>query len=688
MIPILYEASERQFISNGIGRLADAVSCVVTEERNGKYELELEYPVSGKHYGEIQEGAIICAVPSDGKEKQPFVVYEISKPLKGVVTVYAEHVSYLLTKSVAMPFTATSAPDAMAGISVAAVTQIPFQFWTSVTTSADFSNTEPTSIRSLLGGMAGSILDVYGGEYEWDKWTVKLHNNRGQDRGVTIRYGKNLTDLTSTTSTADAYTGIVPYARWSDEQGHESVLTLPEKVVWNEHRTDYAFDMAVPMDFSDQFSGDSAPTESELREISTAYINRSNSWQIDTNLKVSFVALWQTEEYKNIAPLQRVNLCDIVTVIHPELGVNAQLKVVKTEYDVLQERYNSLELGYLKSNFGTQVAEDAQAGLGEIREELNVRTTQLEQYVNEATTLITGGLGGTVVINQDANGKPFEICILGDSDDIEEATKIWRWNENGLGYSSTGYNGQYALAMTNNGAIVADFITAGKMSANMLQGGTLSLGGLDNVNGSLRIYDETGAEIGSWTKDGVTVTKGEITGTLIRFLDGDSYISTNEIRSKALRIYNDGGHVGSWTADYDSHGQVQNRLWSGAPIKVGTEWMDNPSVFASGCQSPVYEQTSDRRQKTDIEEIDTEKARAFIMGLNPVRFEYKNFDTGKVHHGFIAQDVQEAVRDDWDVVRQDGDGMLSLNYTEIIADLVKTVQGLADEIEQMKGARQ
>lgn len=679
MIPILYEPSEKQFLSNGIGRLADAVSCVVTEERNGKYELEMEYPVTGRHYAEIKEGTIISAIPSDGKDRQPFVVYEISRPLDGVVTVYAEHISYLLTKSVAMPFKAQTAADAMAGMKVNAVTQIPFEFWTNSTANGNFENTEPTSVRSLLGGMVGSILDVYGGEYEWDKWTVKLYNHRGQDRGVSIRYGKNLTDLTSETSTANAYTGIAPFARYTTELGEERVVTLTEKVLWGEHRDDYAYDVVVPMDFSDRFESDT-PTEEALRKIATEYLSRSQEWEIDTSLKVSFVALWQTDEYKNIAPLQRVRLCDTVTVVHPELGVDAKLKVVKTEYDVLQERYDSIELGTPRVNFASKVA----SGIDELRTEVSVKTNQLEQYINEATTLITGGLGGSVIIVRDANGKPVEICIA-DTDDLNTAQNVWRWNKNGLGFSSTGYSGTFGTAITVDGRIVADFITAGKMSANILRGGTLSLGGVDNVNGVLRIYDADGTEIGSWTKDGIVIKKGKLIGTTIRFIDGESYINNNDVRSKNLRVYSNGGHVGSWTGDQ----QVHHRLWSGAPIRVGTEWGENPSILASGCESPYYNNSSDRRQKKDIEEIDSEKARAFIMGLKPVRYKYREYDKGKVHHGMIAQEVQEALQDDWDVVRADSQGMLSLNYVEIIADLVKMVQGLANEIEEMKkGAEQ
>ena len=214
MKPILFEINEKQFKTNGLGRLSEAISCTVTEERNGSYELALRYPLTGKKYKDLTLGRIILARHSDGADMQPFRIYKITKPMNGVVEVYAEHISYQLSKIPVMPFTAASVTAALDGLVSNSAESNPFTVWTDKTTKATFKVTHPASFRSLLGGTEGSILDVYGkGDFEWDMWTVKLHGNRGTDSGVEIRYGKNLTELEATDDTSNVYTGVCPYRR-------------------------------------------------------------------------------------------------------------------------------------------------------------------------------------------------------------------------------------------------------------------------------------------------------------------------------------------------------------------------------------------------------------------------------------------------------------------------------------------
>lgn len=192
MIPRLYDASATSFDDLGIGALSDAISCVVEEERNGLYELTMEYPIGGAHYDDIVLDAIITAVPSDGADTQPFRIYAITKPISGIVTINAHHISYQLSNIPVMPFSASSVADAFTKLATYAAEDCPFEFWTDKTTTASFSVDYPESIRAKLGGQSGSILDAYGGEYEFDGYTVKLHASRGSDRGVTLRYGKHL----------------------------------------------------------------------------------------------------------------------------------------------------------------------------------------------------------------------------------------------------------------------------------------------------------------------------------------------------------------------------------------------------------------------------------------------------------------------------------------------------------------
>lgn len=501
MTPILFDSGTTEFSSNGLGKLADATSCTVTEERNGPYELEMTYPVSGALYQDIQLSAIILAKPSDGANEQPFRIYSISRPIGGIVTVNAEHISYQLTHIPCAPFTASTAAEAMAGLKSNAAEDCPFDFWTDKAASANFAVKTPASIRSRLGGIEGSILDIYGGEYEWDGYTVKLHASRGKDNGVLIKYGKNLTDLKQEESIQNTITGVYPY--WASSEGE--LVQLPEKVILAPSAANYPYHRTIPLDLSAEFK--EAPAEDALREAAESYISGSGIGTPTVSLTVSFVALWQTEEYQDIAPLERVGLCDTVAVEFEKLGVSAKAKVIKTVYNVLLERYDSIDLGEAKSNLATTIAVQQKT----IEEKTS--SSFLKESIDRATGWITGANGGSVILHKDGNGRLYEILVM-DTDDIATAQSVWRWNKNGWGHSSTGYDGPFGTAATIDGQIVADFITAGTMLANRIKGGTLTLGGKDNGNGILEVLNEQGNEVCRISNTGLKTTEGEFSGTV------------------------------------------------------------------------------------------------------------------------------------------------------------------------------
>lgn len=460
MKPRLYPENETNFESNGLGPLSDALTCTVEENRNGAFELSMEYPVTGVLFDELKHGSIIFAPPNDSSEPQPFRVYGKSTPLSGVVTVRAKHISYQLSHIPVSPFTAGSCAAALQGLKTNAVEPCPFDFWTDKETVATFTVKEPASARSLLGGVAGSVLDVYGGEYEFDRYKVKLHKARGTDSGVVIAYGKNLVDIDQEESIENTITGVYPY--YKDTDGN--VLELPEKVVSSVSAQNFPYPRTVPLDCSQEWQ--ETPSVEQLRAYASAYVEKEGIGVPAVSLKVSFVPLWQTEEYKAIAPAERLNLCDIATVRFEKLGVNARAKVVQTIYDVLAGRYESVTLGEASTNLAdTIVAQD---------KAINAKadTSDLEAAAASASAWITGNKGGYVVLRRNADGQPYELLIM-DKPTIEEATKVWRFNKSGLGYSSTGYNGTYGLAMTQDGQIVADYITTGTLSANLLRAGVL-----------------------------------------------------------------------------------------------------------------------------------------------------------------------------------------------------------------------
>lgn len=489
---LLYPQSESNFNNNGIGALSDAISCNITEERNGIYELEMQYPISGLHYSEIKNRSIIFVKPDPYRDPQPFRVYRITKPLSGQVTVYGQHISYDLSGIVVSPFSASSCLAALQGIETYSSTENPFTFWTDKSNTGNFSVDVPSSVRSLLGGTEGSILDVYKGEYEFDRWDVKLWNQRGQNSGVTIRYGKNLTDLQQDENISNIATGVYPYWKGSDNE----LVELPEKIV-NAPGT-YHFTKIIPLDFSGDFQD--KPSEDQLRQRAEQYVEDNEIGVPAVSITVAFQPLEQTEEYKDIALLERINLCDTVTVEYPELGVSATAKCVKTVYDVLKDKYSSIELGEAKTNIADTIANQQK-----VIEETPT-TSFMQQAITNATNIITGNKGGYVIMrDSNGDGEPDEILIM-DTPSINTSQKVWRWNNGGLGYSSSGYNGPYSTAITQDGAIVANFITAGILNGNLIKTGriqSLTPGGP---------YFDFSANGG----------KGEIASSVLKGVDDDS----------------------------------------------------------------------------------------------------------------------------------------------------------------------
>lgn len=508
---LLYPSTEQEFADNGLGALSDTISCQVTEELNGAFEATLEYSVMGNHYEDIAPRCIIFAKPNPYSDPQPFRVYRITKPLSGRVTVYAEHISYDLSGYPVEPFTASSAAEAMSKLKSAAVVDNPFTFYTDKSTAAKMEVTQPSSVRSLLGGSTGSILDVYGGEYEFDRWTVKLLGQRGANNGVSIRYGKNLTDLEQDENISNVSTGIYPYYK----DGDGNLVTLPEKIV-NAPGT-YDFAKIIPVDLSDKF--EEQPTQEQLREATEKYVRDNNIGVPTVSITVAFQPLEQTEEYKDIALLEKVKLGDTVNVEYDKLGVSATAKCVKTTYDALKDRYISVELGDAKTNIADTIVKQQQ----EIDEKPS--DSMLQNAVNNATNWITGTNGGYVVIHKNGEEQPYEILIM-DKPDIETAQKVWRWNQGGLGYSNNGYNGPYETAITQDGSIVASFITTGILTANLIKAGILQ-----SSNGKTSINMETGDcnMYGTYTSEW---TRSDGTGKIM-------------INPNGMTFYLNGNHRGS-----------------------------------------------------------------------------------------------------------------------------------------------
>ena len=482
---ILYDHDEEAFTSNGLGALPDAASCTVTEERNGGYEVEMEYPLTGSHFRDIQKRRILYVKPNPYDDPQPFRIYSITKPINGIVTVHAAHLSYDTSGSIVklFPADAGSASAAMSYLKNFSVPSTPFTFFTNVGKSGTMSVPKPSSIRSLLGGSDGSILDTFGGEYLFDKWNISLLESRGSNRGVTIRYGKNMTDLEQEENDTDFYTGVYPF--WYSESENGGLVTLSANDGIVNAPGNYDFVKIMPLDLSSEdFSKETTdsegytttiekPTEAELLAAAQKYIANNKIGIPKVSLDVSFVMLAQTEEYKDFARLETVKLCDTVTVEFEKLGVKTTAKCIKTVYNVLTDKYDSIELGEPKSSLAETVSNQ-----GTLIEEASDKS-YMERAIQNATDLIMSGkLGGYVTVTKN------EIYIA-DNKDLDKAVKVWRWNSGGLGYSSSGKDGPFGTAMTSDGKIVADYISTGNLDCSVLN--------VSNIHGDSILVDTIGA---------------------------------------------------------------------------------------------------------------------------------------------------------------------------------------------------
>lgn len=348
MIPILYEKNEIYFTSNGLGRLRDCISCTVTEERNGIYECDFEYPVTGANFDKIQCGRIIGVTHDESDDIQPFDIVSYSRPIDGVVEFHAVHISYRQSSMVTWATGINSLADAFDAFENCYPSNPlgqdaggnPFTYLTDKESTgyvAAFDGT-PRTIRSLLGGVEGSILDSYGGEYEWDKWFVRLHSARGEAKDYTIRYGKNLTEFQDDTDYAEVYNTCIPY--WVSSEG--TVIMGGE--VSSSQQIFGVSDRCVPLDLTDKF--EEQPSVSALENMARDIMASHHSYLPSQNIKIDFV---RTQEGA-LQNLTRFKLCDSVNVVFPFYNVSASYKIVRTVWNVLNDRFDEMELGNLSSS--------------------------------------------------------------------------------------------------------------------------------------------------------------------------------------------------------------------------------------------------------------------------------------------------------------------------------------------------
>ena len=461
MKPILFSPTSTSFATNGIGRLSDAITCIVHEARNGEFELEMTYPVGGAHYADIVHSAIIVAKPSARRTNQAFRIYKVTRPMGGRITVLAQHISYQMSFIPVAPFTAVGGlAGALAALRANAVESCPFTLSADFTSAVNYSIATPKSLRSCLGGSQGSLLDIYGGgEWEFNNYAATLHRSRGQDSGYTIEYGKNLIDLKQEQNIQDTYTGIYPFYKSDDAM---TVLTTNPKVIRANTAANYPFQRTIEKDFTDQF--DTTPTEAALRVAAESFVAANNIGIPNVSISLDFVNLPDTVEYKHLST-ENVDLCDLVTVRFAKLGVNAKSKIVDIKYDVLRERYASIELGDRRASLAGTIVDEM--------DQLAIMPTkaQMHRSIDMATGVLNKGQGGYVIYNRNNDGHPNETLYLDENSggNLYASQHVLRINYAGIGFSGSGYGGPYS------------------QSWDLL--GHLTLGGINNSYGDFMILD-------------------------------------------------------------------------------------------------------------------------------------------------------------------------------------------------------
>lgn len=516
MIPILYDAFETDFETNGIGLLTDTVSCQATEERNGAYEAILTYPAKGHLSEYIKEQSIIKIKANDTDEPQLFRIYKSGKQINNNTTYYAEHISYELTANPVEHFSVSgvNAADALNKLLGAAVLPHRYSADSDITTVNNTSIDDVVSVRKALGGIEGSILDTYGGEYHFNNYKIKLLKNRGKDNGLTIEYGKNLIDAKQEKNIANIVTAIFPYAKYQTEEKEEIYVSLKEKIIKADNSEKYAYTRCSVVDFSQDFESGTAITEEMLRTKAIAYLKKLST-EPDVNITLSYAQLKKTKDYKNMQIMEDIAICDTVTVRIDKLNINVKAKVVKTKYDSLKERYESMEIGSIRTNLVKELT-NIQKETAELIKNNGNRAEeirkQIEQTIKDVTAAITGNSGGHVVLHPAQN--PQEIFVL-DENNLNTAKNVWRWNLSGLGHSSTGINGPFTTAMTADGQIVADCITAGELTGAIIKAGTIRAEALDIEyrNSVIKYTDDAKAEAIE-----TSITKIESTAEELRLL--------------------------------------------------------------------------------------------------------------------------------------------------------------------------
>lgn len=484
--------------TGGIGELPEAFDADAVEVANGLKEASFKIPTSALHYKDITKGSYIKIKDGEYHGPQIYEVYQITKPMNGIVTVKMQHISYILGKATVLPFSSTGVSNTINNMLSHLVGDFPFTMDTDIANSSStFELTIPRSFRGTIAGWRGSLLDVFGGELDWDNLNVHLLRSRGRDNGVRIEYGKNLVDIEQEESITEVYDAVLGYAVVDDVTTCGAVQKI---TITNSPRT-------LNVDFSDQFSANNPPTVAQLNTLAMQYAVSNGVGKPHINLNIKFAPLWKTDEYKDVSQLERVGLFDTVHVYFEKLGVDAEAKVITTHYDFINEKPISIELGDAKPNLNKMLGKQ----VGMVAEEQRKEVNAVESAMNDLSSAILNSLG-LFVTKVEKSGGGYQY-YLHNKPKLNESQYQWTINAGGFAVSQD-YGATWSAGIDVDGNAVFNSLAANVINAMTITGST--------VNGAVIVFDPDG--------NPVTAQRSALGNGGVKFTgDGDFTIETQTV---------------------------------------------------------------------------------------------------------------------------------------------------------------
>lgn len=431
MKPILYKANETTFETYGLGEI-DATKSLVTRERNGNYTLYIEYPANGPLASVFKNDMRIKSDAGLRTKNQTFFISRIVKDSTGILKIYAKHISHL-TETMAIRNNTNVSGTAQVALSIWASNSlggIRFDVWSDIdlTSKTSWNIADFKTARDALGGVKGSILDVWGGEYEFDNTVIRLHKQLGRKSPTVLEYGRNILRAEDDQDIEGAYTSVYPYATYTPEtQGtgdatgssQQVTVELPEKYVDGPYVGLYNERRVLIVDFSSNFKEKEVPTVDKLRKLAKDYAINNRLGLPKINTKIEYVDLSKTLDYKLTQILEEAELCDIVPIYYPEIGLTSEdAKLTTIVYDVLLEQNNSVEVGVIGDGFKSSMTSNLSGKINDL-------ASNQQRLVNTLPDYLLNAQGNKVWYNRPDNKEHKVGDIWFEKNGLYDRMYIW-----------------------------------------------------------------------------------------------------------------------------------------------------------------------------------------------------------------------------------------------------------------------